>query len=230
MDAEQHFVLLKEQLQLHFDSFTKAEMKEAHKAAFNFCMRQIRKGKTKYQQELLDLYLSAIKRKLLFENSYLSPWSFKNVVKLGLIMNRLDWTETFIERYAKELESRFQKDAYHYNLADLYYHKKAYAEAQGHLAQVEFSDVFYSLGTRLILAKIYYETGEEESLLSLIASFKIFLKRNQLISDKNKETYDNFLYFLHQLVKGTKTTELETEIKATKLLADRTWLLEKCSR
>lgn len=226
-DAVLHFQELKQLLKAEFDNFTIAEMKQAHLSAINFCMRQIRKGNTPYQQELLELYLVAIDQKLLFENGFLSPWTFKNVVKLGLILKRLKWTELFIQQYYEQLENRFRKDAYHYSFADLFYHKNNFDKAQEHLNEVEFSDVFYGLDTRQMLSKIYFETNEEESLLSLIASFRIFLKRNQLISEKVKKTYENFLYFLTKLMKDFDPKLLEAEIKNTHLLPDRSWLLKQ---
>lgn len=229
IEVNDNFEQLKDLLKDYFDLFTQSEMKQAHLAIINFCMRQIRKGNSRFEQELLELYLFAIDKKLLFENAYLSPWTFKNVVRLGLNMLRLDWTETFIKTYHKELEGHFQKDAYHFSLADLNYRRRDYSKAQQHLNEVDFSDFSYSLGIREMLAKIYYETNENESLLSLIASFKIYLKRNQLISEKVQQTYENFLYFLGQLLKKEQLQTLKDEIKATNLLASRTWLLEQCT-
>lgn len=226
-NAMLHFDQLKLKLQTYFDQFDPKEMKKAYLSAINFSMREIRKGNARFQQELLDLYLTAIEKKLLFENGYLSPWTYKNVVKLGLIMNRLDWTKQFIEQYTDALEPTFRQDAFHYSMADLFYHKKAYAKAQQHLREVQFSDIFYSLGTRQMLSKIYFEQGEKDTLLSLIASFKIFLKRNQLISEKVRQTYENFLFFLAQLLKDHPSEDLEEQIRNTVLLPDRSWLLEQ---
>jgi 16S rRNA A1518/A1519 N6-dimethyltransferase RsmA/KsgA/DIM1 with predicted DNA glycosylase/AP lyase activity len=80
----------------------------------------------------------------------------------------------------------------------------------------------------VLLAKIFYDTDEEESLLSLLASFTIFLKRNKNISNNLKHTYLNFCQILIQILKKqeTKIQKISSQIQETKLLTDRKWLLQ----
>jgi len=160
----------------------------------------------------------------------LSPWTFKNVIRLGLNLKRYDWTEQFIQKYYKKLAPEFQEDAMHYNLADLYYRKKNYKIAQNHLQLVEYSDVFYNLDAKEMLLKIYYENNETESLFSLIASFSIYLRRNKKISMNVRDTYLNFATLLHQIVRTTKSKipTIINKINQTKLVANRSWLLQIC--
>ena len=85
----------------------------------------------------------------------------------------------------------------------------------------------YYLGARVILAKIYYETEAIEPLLSLLAAFTIFLKRNKLISADLKQTFLNFCDILFQAVRGKRRhwKKLGEKIRTTRLLTDRNWLL-----
>ena len=80
-----------------------------------------------------------------------------------------------------------------------------------------------------MLAKIYYETNEENALLSLLAAFTVFLKRNKNISADLKKTYLNFCHFLFQIIRKKKKhlPKLREEIRITKLLTDRAWLLKE---
>ncbi|MEM7574690.1 MAG: hypothetical protein AAF433_17425 [Bacteroidota bacterium] len=93
---------------------------------------------------------------------------------------------------------------------------------------VAYSDLNYYLGARVLLAKIYWEIQAEEPLLSLVAAFTIFLKRNREISNDLKHTYLNFCQLLYKILRldSSKRQQLEDEIKSTKLLTDRSWLLE----
>ncbi|MDX1939884.1 MAG: hypothetical protein SFU99_04985, partial [Saprospiraceae bacterium] len=132
----------------------------------------------------------------------------------------------FIQEYAPKLPETFKENALHYNMAELYYYTHRFGEAQEHLNQVAFSDLNYYLGARVLLAKIFYETNEEEALLSLISSFTIFLKRNKQISNDLKHTYLNFCQILFQIVRRSPSqmNKLKDKINSTKLLTDRAWL------
>jgi len=226
---EPFFLKLKELLFQNFELLTKEEMQQMYFHALNFCIGKIRKGESKYLEESLNLYIKGIESKLLLENDRLSPWTFKNVVKLGLRLKKYDWTERFIQDHHKMLEENFRKNALQYNLADLYYYKGNNQKAIEHLRNVEFTDVHYALDSREMLMRIYYELGENESLISLIASFNIYLKRNKIISSKVKQTYLNFITNLKLLLKkkNLDLVKLEEKINSTELLVNRNWLLEQ---
>ncbi|MEM9820764.1 MAG: hypothetical protein AAF985_06820 [Bacteroidota bacterium] len=229
-DGSPYFNQLKGLLDQHFHHFQKEEMMEMYLYAINFCIRKIREKKEHYVEETLNLYLKTIEDGLLFENSLLSPWTYKNVVKLGLRLQRFDWTETFILKYNPYIKEDFRSNSLHLNLADLFYYKKDYDQALSNLNKVALSDVFYTLQAKVMLLKIYYETKEEEALYSLIASFRIFLKRNKLISNNVRKTYHNFNHLLHQLLKENKLEETRQLIINTQLLTDRQWLLDVCQQ
>lgn len=231
-DTSEHFEKLKELIQLHNSVIPAIEKQHIYFYAINYCSQQMRNNirRTYYANECLSLYLDGIEQEFLFINQFLSPWTFKNVIRLGLNLKKYDWTEQFIQNYYKKLAAEFQEDAMHYNLADLYYRKKNYTDAQRHLQLVEYTDVFYNLDAKEMLLKIYYENDEIESLFSLIASFSIYLRRNKKISNNIRDTYLNFAMLLHQIVRTTKAKIplLVNKINQTKLVANRNWLLQIC--
>ena len=134
------------------------EMKELYFYAINFCINKIRNGEKQYAGDLMDLYQEGIEQEHLLDEGIISPWTYKNMVKLGLGLKRFDWVESFVLDYSEKLAESQRKDAYHYNLADLFFHKKMYDNALFHLNQVEFTDVHYNIGAKAMLLKIYYET------------------------------------------------------------------------
>ena len=225
-EGDVHFEKLKHLLLNHFHEIGNEEMKHMHLAALNFCIRKVRQKENKYVEEAFNLFLKGIENRLLYENNHLSPWTFKNVVKLGLRLKRFDWTEQFILEYQNHLDEEFRQNALHYNLADLYYYKKDLNKALTYLQKVEYSDVFYALHSKVMLLKIYYELDEEEALFNLLASFRIYLKRNKLISNSVRETYQNFISILTQIVKSDpkQIQTIKEKIVNTELLTDRAWL------
>jgi len=231
-DASENFEVLKKLIRDHHDLLPDFEKKNIYLYTINYCMRQIEHNINRiyYANESLDLYLKGIKEEFLFSNGYLSPWTFKNVVKMGFNLKKYDWTEQFIQDYYTKLAPEFQEDALHYNLADLFYRKKNYQESQYHLQLVEYSDIFYGIDSKAMLLKIYYENEEIESLFSLIASFSIYLRRNKKISTNFRDTYLNFTMLLQQVVRATrgKIPKVIDNINSTELLTNRNWLLKIC--
>lgn len=226
-DTAQHFGQLRSYLGQYSHLFSPAMLRDLYFSIINFCIRKIRFGEKDYATALMSIYQEGIEKGVLFEDGYLSPWTFKNLVKLGIGLKAYDWTKTFIAEYAPKLPPHMQEDALHFNLADLYYALHDYDQAQIHLRQVEFSDVQYSFGAKLTLTKIYYETGQTEALYSLLSSFKIFLQRKKLITKDVKKPYLNFIQFVHRLEKAKpdQWVSLEEKISSTEMLTARSWLL-----
>lgn len=224
-----HFRQLREYLQQYSDHFSAAMLRDLYFSIINFCIRKIRYGEKAYATELMSIYQEGIQKGVLFEDGYLSPWTFKNLVKLGIGLKEYNWTETFIAEYAPKLPPDMQQDALHFNLADLYYALRDYPKAQLHLRQVEFSDVQYSFGAKLTLIKIYFETDQEEALQSLLSSFKIFLQRKKLITRDVKMPYLNFIQLVYKLYKASvdQLDSLQNEIQQTEMLTARSWLLQQ---
>ena len=225
----QHFHHLKQLIAQYAQQIHAKELTGIYIQATNYCVQKIREGHTAFGDETLGLYVDGIQREVLFENDFLNPWVYKNVVKLGLSMQRYDWTEQFIHQYTPKLEAQFREDALHYNLAELCYYRHQYDAAMEHIHQVQYSDIHYNLGARKLFLKIYYELGEVDALLSQLAAFNIFLKRNKLIPSNVKAPYRHFNQLLNKLVsrKSKNFARLENQIRQTNPLTDRPWLLQK---
>lgn len=143
-----------------------------------------------------------------------------------------DWTENFITENQKYLLSEHRINAVNYNKARLCFYLKKYKEGLTQLLSVEFTDIYYSLDSRVLLLKTYYELEDLESAMSLISAFKIYLKRDSTISKYQNLTYFNFLKIINQLVRikmGYKNDikKIEDILNKTKQVADLTWLKHK---
>lgn len=227
-EDERYFNLLLDKIDAYAGQISAPVKRSAYLAAINFCARNIRRGLSTYVSSALDIYIKGLKDKALLENGELSPWTFNNVIKLALRMKRYDWTATFMQTYERYLPESFRQDALHYNRAELFYHTNRPEEAQEALLKVSYSDLNYYLGARVLLAKIYFEKQEIEPLISLLAAFTIFLKRNKEISEAIRQTYLNFCTFLLKITKRKtgKSHEIRNLIQSTQPLTDREWLLK----
>ena len=226
----QYFFSLKKLLKQHAADFPHQELKELYFYAINYCIRKVNQGEQDFLKELFAIYKDCLKENVLIEDEQMSPWTFKNLVGVGLRLKEFQWVEQFIKENNDLLSEEFRVNAYNYNMAELSYYRNDFDKAIKHLNKVEFSDVYYSFDTKKMLMKIYFEQDEIDALLSLIASFKIFIKRNNSVSEANKEAYNNFINIIQQFVKyASQNTapELFKSIETTKPLADRNWLLEQ---
>jgi len=228
-EKENDFNEIKELLINYQDFFETEELKEIYYFVINYCVHQlIKNNKTSYYlQELYDIYQEGIDTELLLEDGFLSPWTYKNVIKIGFRLKKFQETEQFIKQKKEQLKPEFQSDAYNYNLAELFYRKREYDDAFSHLNNVNYSDIYYILDSKKLLCKIYFETEEDEALDSLLLSFQTYLKRNKIISDENRKSYLNFTKLLLKITKDDfKKTDFSKTIENTNPLTDKNWLLE----
>lgn len=213
--------------------FEKAEMATLYEYALNYCIRQIRKVREEYVEEALLLYEQGVESGILTgATGRLSPWHFKNIIKLALRLRRFHWAEQFIRDKNALLDEDFKTDALHYNLAELFFYTRRYDEALHHLNQVEFTDVYYNLGAKVMLAKIYHETDAFDALESLLHAFRLYLQRNKTVSEDTRRAYLNFIQLLRRLMHATpdRLPALREQVADTATLTEKNWLLEQMGR
>jgi hypothetical protein len=221
-------------MHLLLDNFTRLDKSESQHLwyyAINYCIGQIREGDRKYAPRLFALYTQGVETGILLDEGTISPWTFKNMVKLGLNLKRYDWVENFVKTYADLLPENKKEDALHYNLAELYFFLGQYDAALAQLRHVEFTDIHYNLGSRALLAKIYYEQQQWDALEAVLTAFLVFLRRNQTISNKVKAPYRNFCRMLSALLRRlpTQYAPLIKKLNDNKNINNRDWLLEQMS-
>lgn len=231
-ENESHYRKLKTLLAGHISKFPQSELRDIYGFIQNYCIRQINLGNNNYLRELFENYKILLEKEIIIENKSLAQFDFKNIVTIALRLDEYKWTESFIQKYSPLLSADFRKNAINYNLARLHYSKKQYRDALRLLLAVEFTDVYYHLDSKSLLLRIYYELEDWEPLLSLFNTFKIYLKRNKLISEYQRTTYTNLVKFVRKLTRikmGSKLPleKVKNEIEQVKQIADLTWLQSK---
>lgn len=230
-EKEDIYIKLKEHLLKYIDAFSPEEARDIFTYAQNYCISNANGGKKQYLNELLDLYKVSIEKKFILNDGQMSPWAFKNIVSAATRVNDIVWAEQFIQENIQFVNAKFRDNAYNYNYAYLLYSRKKFGESLEMLNSVEYTDVFYALDSRVLRIKLYYEMDEINPLLSALDAFRVYLRRNKVISDGMRTVYSNFIKFTDKLLKyshdKTKLKELKDEISQTKQVADMNWLLQK---
>ncbi|MEO1258145.1 MAG: hypothetical protein AAFZ15_05085 [Bacteroidota bacterium] len=224
------FHSLKELLLEHRSRFNISELYDIHVFALNYGIRRLNMGEKHFMREIFEIYQSGIVSKIFKEKDMLAPRTYSNIVMSGLRLGEYEAVESFIYEYKKELPEQQREGLFNYNLAHLHYERKNYKDAMPLLLQIETSDELIACTSKTLLAKMYFELNENESLTNLIQSFKIYLKRKKILG-YHRDLYSNFILLLNKIIhiKDNKNQKeyLFNEIKNKKVLAEKSWLLEQ---
>jgi len=233
-DNIRHFKNLQRELISNVHLFSKEEMRDIYVLATNIGIRFINKDEYGQLSETLELYKTGVEQGILLTNDKISRFTYKNAVSIGLRLEKFPWVEQFIETYKDHLDSTYKEETYHYNLAKLKYSTNNYPEALELLMTTALSDdVYVNLDTKILLAKVYYELEDFDSIESLISNFQVFIRRKQVISYQ-RANYQNFINCLKQLThlnlfdKKARST-LYNEIKGIHPLPEKYWFLKQLS-
>ncbi len=232
-DEEHIFQELKRLLENDGHCFQKKELQTLFIHLMNYCIdTKINNGRSEYYLELFSLYKTALDQEIIFENGELDPHHYKNIITISLHVKEFNWVENFIQNYSQHLPKSDQENAVNYNLANLYFHKKEFEKVIGQLREVEYQTIVYAIGSKLLLTRTYYELGEDLALDSLTDSFRIYLRRNRLISKEMKQQCMNTLRFIKKMSSiapydKAAIEKVKNQIENCKAVAAKKWLLEK---
>ncbi|MEL6649542.1 MAG: hypothetical protein AAFQ87_01930 [Bacteroidota bacterium] len=215
--------------------WARLDVEALHSLALNFCIGRLNAGEEAFRQETFEMYRHSLEQEILLDqNGVLADNHFKNLVAMGTRLQEYDWTESFIETFGQRLSPATADNAYRYNLAYLLIAQKQYSRVLRLLAQVEFTNVFYQLGAKTILARVYYETADYESLLMLLKNFRAYLKREKSLSQQQRKLYQNFSRILqlmtrYQAGERVPRSGIEKALQQHAEMAARSWILEKAA-
>ncbi|MFK7921697.1 MAG: hypothetical protein AB8H47_07050 [Bacteroidia bacterium] len=204
-----------------------------HSLALNYCIGRLNAGIESFRLESFEMYRQSLEKGVLLDKAgYLEDNHYKNLVALGARLKEYQWTESFIESYRERLYPSAAENAYRYNLAYLQMAQQQYSQVLRLLAQVEFTNVFYQLGAKTILARVYYETEEYESLLMLLKNFGAYLRREKSLSSQQRVLYLNFARVLklmtrYQSGESVLRSKIESTLAQYHEIAAKQWILEK---
>lgn len=206
------------------------EFREVYGIAVNYCIKRLNKGNRYYIEEAFKLYMNGINNELLLENGYLSHFAYKNVVALGLHLEKFDEIKTFIPKGERLLHPEYRESYIHYNTANYYFATKDYENAIRLLISMEYDDLFMAIGAKLLLLKIYVIEESFDLLESFLHSFAQFVRRKSALSATHKQSFLNTIRLtqkvVHAYTKEQKKNLIE-EIKETNPLPEKRWLLEQ---
>lgn len=232
-ENEIHFKNMKDIILHNKEKIYPEELKDFFVMARNCIIKKANKNKgdKKYLNELFELYNLEMQGGSFLEQGLLSPFTYKNIVTLGIFLEKFEWTRDFIEDYKVHLPKDIMESVYSFNLSRWHFSQKEYEKIVFNLLQVEYREIFLELDAKVLLLKTYFELDEIESLLSFLDSFKIFLKRKQKLNYHQK-SYLALISAVKKLIKlknapKEKWLKFKEDISCTEELVEKNWILEK---
>ena len=226
-----HFEQFKTLFFKHYPRFSASEISDLLIASINFCIKQYHSGHRNFLESHLELYQFGFKNEIFLVNGELSRYTYQNAVTFGLILKAYDWVRDILENYKNYLPKQFKISTYSFNAARLYYEQNDKNEALTLLQKADSRDVLLSLAAKMLQLQIYYELEEFDLLHSHINATRTYIRRKKIMG-YHHEVYSNSLKFAQKLVDlnpydKNERQQLKADILATKVLAEREWLLKQ---
>jgi len=227
-EDDDSFRAVKKLLAAHRKSFNLNELHDIYIFAINYCIRRLNSGEQAFMGEAFDIYRMGMETDAFVQNGVMTPRTYSNIIMSGLRLKEFEWVGEFIFQYKNALPEKQREGFFNYNLARLHYEQKNYRAAMPLLLQMEYEDVLLTCLGKILLAKMYFEMDEFESLDSLLASFKTYVNRKKTLG-YHRESSLHFIHFTQKLMQRTPrgATQLAKEIGETKVVAEKEWLLER---
>lgn len=209
---------------------------------FNYCMNQDELGRNQYQTVSMNLINEMLDENMLIkDDGYLSGNTYRNLGQIALRFDKLDWAKSFIENYKNKVHPDDRENSYQLSLATYYRkcgdlnpaEKDNFIRSLYHLNNVKTDDFLYMTRLKSLQIRNYYNLGDFESILSILDSYKHYLKSNKQIPRVDFIRANNFIKSMYKFIKiihGSKKysfDDLKKEIKSYKTMNYKIWMLDR---
>ena len=227
---DESYVKYKEFLFKTIDEWDDKEKVNLITYLLNYVAQQVNLGKVEYFDEQYALFFKLEDNKIYEIPNYINPARINNMVIVFLRKNDSDKAEYFVNRYIDLVKEGMRNSCKNFNLARIKFEKNQHKDSLRDLLKVDFSqDTFYSLNSKVLLIKNYYELNEIEALDSLLTSFNEFIKKNKVISDIYKTNYLTFVRMTRKLYTSNslKLKQLKKEVLESNNIPEKDWIIHK---
>jgi len=142
--------------------FDLGEIRSFFNSGVNFCTQMIKQGNQKFIYERYLLHKKGLELECWSQNSYFPQHLFIQIVQNSLLLNKVQWTNSFINQYAELLKKEIKNIVMGYCNALVYHHDKQYEKAlYHHLPTQELPpDFSYYLHIKILEIKIRYDSDD----------------------------------------------------------------------
>ncbi len=232
-----NYYKLRELLEKHSKLFTIAENNVLYTYLYN-ALRSSHPINGNYYKELFQLYEIQLKNKIIYVNGYLHPIIFRNIVSVGLKLEKNAWVKSFLEEHQHKITPEYEEreDMYSLCYAMWCFAEQRYEETLDELNQLKYDNINTKMEERRIRLKVYYELEYFDLLDDLVNSFRKFLTKNKSkINEFHVEANRHFVNVLFAIAytrKGDKERieKITAKLQEITVLPEKDWLLQKIKK
>lgn len=215
------------------DIISDKESEDIHICLRNFCTVMVLKGEKRYLKEYFDIskeYLQQIQHN---GSGFILNYVFMNIAITGLRYGEFEWVYSFIKEFENMLNPAYREETRNLVYAMYYFEKKEFESALSSLSKINFDDCHQKTHVRNLLLQVYYELDSFEPAISLLDSYKHFLKRDKTITEFYKKINSDFIKFYGKLIKvkmGEKKVsagELKIKLSESSDFSNKEWIMRK---
>jgi hypothetical protein len=235
-DDEEYFKY-KALVEKHHDKLSRDELSFHYSKFISYCiLKGVRDNDDKrFEAELFDLYNIILEKKLYANNKigHLPLVLFRDILFLAVRIRKYDWLKKFVAKYSKKLHPMYIENMESFGYAYLLSETGDFDKALDYVNKISMDYFIFKYDVKNLRLKIYYELNYFEEALSLIHSYREFLRNNPFLSEKRKRRVRNFIKYLERLIllrSGSSRQDsgyLESQLSREENVTHKAWLLEK---
>lgn len=227
------YIEIWELIQLNEADIPQKNLEDTIYLLVNFCLRAINKGKHHYVKNTWQHYKFLEDRNLLIRNKTISPYTFLNIIVLGLKTKKMKWVKNYISKnqiYIVNNKNNIKDTVI--KLAEvlyLFYNAKNRADfnrCQNELKTFNTKDNKFQIIYEKLLLKIIFLNNDRRYCLQRVDWVKAKIDRNNKMLDKEKIPVFNFLNALKKICLGKELNIKKVDFH----FLDYDWLLENCKK
>ncbi|MFZ1320833.1 MAG: hypothetical protein WAT71_04690 [Ignavibacteria bacterium] len=199
----------------------------------NFCKRKLSEGNQIFLREEFDILSRQLESKTYLVNDNMHSIFYRNAVNIALKLNEHEWVKNFISVFKEDLQDEYRESTFLYCSAQFEFYIKNYDTSLEMLSKLKLDEVYLKYEVKILQMMIYYETDSGENLLSLLETYRHFLKNNEMLPGNKKNLYLNFHKYLNKLVNVKKKkdrselSEIRKKLESEAIVNNKDWLLKK---
>lgn len=201
-----------------------------------FCLLNISKGEQYLKRKLFENYKLMISSGLYSDEKreFINFSEYKTILYSALRLKEFDWCEKFIEKFKNYHNPGNRNNIIIYSNACLKFETGDFESSMDFLSGLNADNVMLQLDKNILHLLIYYEKNYFDTALSLVDTFRHFLKDNKILSKEVIDNHCNFMGYYKTILRLKQSNVnildfeyLKKEISCNENVRRKEWLLEK---
>lgn len=197
-DNDSHYAELRKLIFDNFETFADPFRKTSLNILALICSAKFVKGRKEFKREAFEIRKKIVDEGLfsMSTSKYILLSEFRSTLLEAFNEKEYEWAAKFAEKYLRRLQPEFRDDVRHYCDAMFAFSRKDFDTAVASAGKVNINQIIFKLDMKNLIAKIYYETGSYESLLSHLNTYSQFIKNSASAGKELLQRHKNFVNFL----------------------------------